>query len=446
MPSNRAKEAAETAAEILKATEHVAAVDSEAAEILREKEEAFESAAKEMEATQASISETIAELRDGKSARATRMALKKLAEQLHAAEAVANQAAKQMREVTAPQANGETMKETPAKAKKGGTEKSQAVKDSDAAGGKKQAGTGGQPANGDDSSHAEELKAVEAEAIEKVTNILHKAGSQKNAEALSRIAAELKKAEDAIKEAAVELQAAEKLKEDSASRKVANELKTVETVAEEAGEKLKAAGTALKKTVKATQDKLKQPTYDVWKAAYEKISAQAKIVDDILEKAGKQGRSSAGKDELNQLKEYKEKTDKTKREARNSYDSAMVMEKLLDVREFFLTHKERIYDRLEECDRIAKNAVTNADMLFFAESLPIINGIIHVGSTREELNKATDWVRENWEGQEAQPRIVLSALLFRYVTKEGAKEFADSTIQRKKTAWHRINDRVSRLL
>jgi hypothetical protein len=116
------------------------------------------------------------------------------------------------------------------------------------------------------------------------------------------------------------------------------------------------------------------------------------------------------------------------------------------VREFFLAHKQRIYDRLEECDLIASEAVSNADMLFFAESLPIINGIVQVGSTRKELNTATEWVRQNWEGSEAQPRIVLSALLFRYVTTEGAKEFLHGPDQNKRDRWTNIKERVARLL
>jgi hypothetical protein len=456
MSSNWAKnaaDAAQMAEEILKTTINEAAINSKAAEIIRKKEKAFNSATEEIGGVEGSISEAIAKLPYGKSARTARSALKKLAEQLYAAEATATQAAKQMREVAGPQTNGETLKEATAKSKpvgvkKGGPEKLQTAKDSEAESGKNKADADAQGAKGDDINDTEKLRAVEAAAIERATNILSKAGSLA-AEKLSRIADELRKAEDVLQEAAGELHAAEWLKMDSASKKVTKRLQAMEAVASEALEKLKEAVTALKKMVRATQDQLKRPNYDVWKAAYKKISDQAKIVDETLEAAKKAfGRSgsSAGNKELEQLEEYKRRTDEIKREARNSYDSAMVMEELLDVREFFLAHKERIYERLEECDRIATAAVTNADMLFFAESLPIINGIIHVGSTREELIKATDWVKENWEGGEAQPRIVLSALLFRYVTKEGAKEFTNCTKQSKKEAWSRIDTRVSRLL
>ncbi|HJU56226.1 MAG TPA: hypothetical protein VJ715_16710 [Pyrinomonadaceae bacterium] len=440
MTSNRARKAAQAALNVLNTAERAAAVASEAAEILRGKEDVFESAARELGETQRSIHDITAEIRAGKSLRTVRAALRRLAEQLHAAEAVTSYAARQMREVTAPPYDGETMKESTAesaKAQKGGPEKARATKASE---GKE---------DEEDLRRVEELRAAEAEAIEKVTDILHQAGSLKTAEALSRIGSELKRAEDTVKEAADELRAAEMAKKDLASKKVANALKAVETAAGEAIEKLKTAEADLTKTVEATQKELKQPTYEVWKSAWKRISDQAKIVDHAYEEAKKAFERSGSSDDeslLQQLKEYKANTDETKKEARNSYDSAMVMERLLDVREFFLAHKDRIYSKLEDCDQIAKRAITNTDMLFFAESLPIINGIIHVGSTREDLNKATEWVRENWEGSAAQPRIVLSALLFHYVTKEGVKEFTDSTDQSKRITWSRIDERVGRLL
>ena len=453
MSSNRAKNAAQMAEDIFESTVHEAAVASKAAEIIRKKEELLKAAVKDMEAVGDNIGDIMAQLREGKSVRATKTALKELVVKLQTGEATLTRAANHMREVQAPEMSGTTVEEIEEKLKTAETrkdraKKSQAAKGSEKPGDKR--GTGADAQEIDDSKdETEELRAVETEALGKVTDLLHEGGSLKTAESLSRIAGDLKKAVDAVKEAAGELNAAGSPKKDSPSKKATSAMKAIETAAAQAAEKLLTATTAIEKIVDSTQKELKQPTYDVWKAAYKKISAQAKIVDDALEaseKALERGGSSRGKNQPHQLAAYKDKINKIKREARNSYDSAMVMEELLDVREFFLAHKELIYQRLEECDRIAKNAVTNADMLFFAESLPIINGIIHVGSTREELNKATDWVRENWEGSEAQPRIVLSALLFRYVTKEGAKEFTNSVIQSKRDAWNRIDERVDRLL
>ncbi|HEY0379059.1 MAG TPA: hypothetical protein VGC87_19240 [Pyrinomonadaceae bacterium] len=436
MPYNKARKAAQTAAAILKAAEHDATVASKAAALIRHKETIFNAAAEAMETLECDIKETLPALHDVKGERAVEAALK-LAEKVHEARSAASRAAMELREVKILREGEGAAEEAQARIKPAKAQEAQAATAHE------RAGTNGHAANGGGTGHVEETKVVEAEVIEKVTNVLHSAGSVKTAGALSRIAAVLKKAEDAISESA------ESLRKNAASKKIAGELRAVETTAGDAVEKMQAAAEQLKKFVRETQPELKQPTYDVWKPAWLRISANADKVDDALKDAKaacEQGESAADKAQLQQVEGYKAQTDEIKKKARNLYDSAVVMEKLLGLRKFFLEHDELIYAKLEDCDEDAQKGVNNIDMLFFAQSLPIINGIIHVGSTREDLNTATEWVKENWKGSAAQPRIVLSALLFLYVTKQGVQRFANSTDKNQQLIWRRIDERVGRLL
>lgn len=125
--------------------------------------------------------------------------------------------------------------------------------------------------------------------------------------------------------------------------------------------------------------------------------------------------------------------------ARKEAISIYAVEEELKVKKFFEVHREAIYKKLEECDEIAAHAPTNTDMIFIAESLPIINSIIHVGSDRKTLGEASSWVRDTW-GDEADPLIVLSALLFIYVANKGAEENLEDPV------WRRIHRRVQKLL
>ena len=130
-------------------------------------------------------------------------------------------------------------------------------------------------------------------------------------------------------------------------------------------------------------------------------------------------------------------------------DSSRAVENYLNLGDFFRRHRDHILDKLEECDSVAQQAEKNQDMIFFAESLPIINGLIHVGTTREELNKAIEWVKQNW-GDKVDPLIVLSALTFIYVAETGAALAENPPTEagakvRDRVVWNRINARVKKL-
>ena len=111
----------------------------------------------------------------------------------------------------------------------------------------------------------------------------------------------------------------------------------------------------------------------------------------------------------------------------------------LKVRKFIEEQKLLIYEKLEVCDTSGK-VMINGDMLFIAESLPVINGIIHVGSTRKTFNDALDYVKGHW--QDADPVVLLTALVFIYVVEEAWKEIGTGKDEAKKEIWDRIRKRV----
>jgi predicted RNase H-like nuclease (RuvC/YqgF family) len=119
---------------------------------------------------------------------------------------------------------------------------------------------------------------------------------------------------------------------------------------------------------------------------------------------------------------------------------ALVEKKLLLI-PFFERHEDHILSKLEECDEIAEKARKNKDMIFFAESLPIIDGLIQVGTTRDEYKNALKEVGEEW-GDDIAANVI-STLTFLYVAEQGRK-LAERHL-RKKEVWDRITARVKRL-
>jgi hypothetical protein len=128
-------------------------------------------------------------------------------------------------------------------------------------------------------------------------------------------------------------------------------------------------------------------------------------------------------------------------------DPKELVEDFLGLEPFFQRHQDHILDKLEECDEIAEKARRSKDMIFFAESLPVIDGLIQVGTTREEYKSALKRVREEW-ASDVEPAHLISALTFLYVADRG-KEIAEGKRKAKKardlTVWRRIDARVHKL-
>lgn len=160
---------------------------------------------------------------------------------------------------------------------------------------------------------------------------------------------------------------------------------------------------------------------------------------------------------VDEAKEAKDDANGPKEEAEALLDAGPILRNVTCLIDEFLSvpnNKTRIYERLEDCDKAAeiagqaqtkskgKNLVkTSSDMIFIAESLPIIHGIIHVAISRQSLSQAIKWIREYW-GETANSLIVLSALVFTYVADKGV---ADTTSDEKRAeTWRRIAKRVQK--
>lgn len=130
---------------------------------------------------------------------------------------------------------------------------------------------------------------------------------------------------------------------------------------------------------------------------------------------------------------------------------------------FLKRHESHILARLEECDKSAQAVEKKSqDMIFFAESLPIINGLVHVGTTREELERAKGLVQAEQadlartkrhaggaaspQQESPDPEIVLSALVFVEVAARGKKKADQGKDPIKKEIWNRIEARVKKLV
>src|SRR5437016_1861746 len=91
-----------------------------------------------------------------------------------------------------------------------------------------------------------------------------------------------------------------------------------------------------------------------------------------------------------------------------------LVENYLKLGTFFNRHRDHILDKLEECDEIAQSANAHQAMIFFAESLPIIDGLIQVGTTRQEYRDALEEVKAEGKtlGPLVEPAQVVSVLTF----------------------------------
>lgn len=97
---------------------------------------------------------------------------------------------------------------------------------------------------------------------------------------------------------------------------------------------------------------------------------------------------------------------------------------------FITRHLDHILNKLEEAHEIAGSR-KNADMVFFAESFPTIDGLIQVGTTSKEyqqaINKMVEHERSVGVNQDLTPadereqaEHLISAHVFYYVARLGA--------------------------
>ncbi len=106
---------------------------------------------------------------------------------------------------------------------------------------------------------------------------------------------------------------------------------------------------------------------------------------------------------------------------------------------FIERHKEQIFEKLKHFYETEKGH----EFAFIAASLPVISGIIHVGSKVDDYKEATKYIEEKIPN--ADPASVLSALTFIYLVDKGIN---DPTIKGrdKEEVWKNMQDLVNRVL
>jgi hypothetical protein len=83
-------------------------------------------------------------------------------------------------------------------------------------------------------------------------------------------------------------------------------------------------------------------------------------------------------------------------------------------------------------------------MLFISLCVPVINGILHVGSSREAVQQTSEWVNSIFaaEGEKIDPKLALSTLVIAYVVDKGYK--ANGGDPEKRKTWRRIVGRMQK--
>ncbi len=132
--------------------------------------------------------------------------------------------------------------------------------------------------------------------------------------------------------------------------------------------------------------------------------------------------------------------------------AAQIIERL-GIADFLALHRDRIFSKLEDCERLAGAADSGGDLMFVALSLPIMNGLIIVASSKQRILAAGRYInsffRRSGVSAELDEMAILSALALIYVVNMGHiafkrdKELRDNVGGRR--TWARMRKRLQRL-
>jgi hypothetical protein len=185
-----------------------------------------------------------------------------------------------------------------------------------------------------------------------------------------------------------------------------------------------------------------------------RVADQAKLAEEAAARAAEVIKPGAERNDMADLRTLVQQAQQTAKEVSMLADKTRLASDAVDsigklaAFDFIEDQRDLIFQRLEECDAIAKES--GATTLFVAQSLPIINGIIYVGSrSQDNLNQALKWVHSRFA--KADPQIVLSTLVFRYIADIGLAAYKGTTSTNKDTGepreaiWTRISERVEKL-
>jgi hypothetical protein len=124
-------------------------------------------------------------------------------------------------------------------------------------------------------------------------------------------------------------------------------------------------------------------------------------------------------------------------------NSVEVVENQLKVAQFIDSHKDQIYAKMEANYQRVRDE-QQAHLMFVALSLPLVSGVIHVGSTLQDFKRASEWVKQKL--RVADPVAILSTLTLVYIVEKGLREFADSGDLARKEQWEGMNEWMQSLL
>jgi len=119
--------------------------------------------------------------------------------------------------------------------------------------------------------------------------------------------------------------------------------------------------------------------------------------------------------------------------------AAEAVEKRLKAGRFIESHKAIILGKVEDNYRRVKDG-DQAQLMFFATSLPLAGSIIQLGTTAEDFRRANEWVRESLP--DADPVAILSTLTLIYVVNKGWDEATASDDDEKKIIWNEMAELV----
>ena len=146
--------------------------------------------------------------------------------------------------------------------------------------------------------------------------------------------------------------------------------------------------------------------------------------------------------------------------------STQVVEELfqiLRIDEFLENNKSLIYPKLEHYDYLVEltkakdNLKGPGVLIFISASLPLIKGVIHLGTNPENFNRAIEWIKNQLPWVNPEP-ILVGLIFLRIVEKWGAfygternetteYKFPSGNITiKKQEIWERIHKRVTLLV
>ncbi|HEX8501392.1 MAG TPA: hypothetical protein VF659_12490 [Pyrinomonadaceae bacterium] len=152
------------------------------------------------------------------------------------------------------------------------------------------------------------------------------------------------------------------------------------------------------------------------------------------------------KDVLKTLTSGNSKMSPTK--AKNMAKDAVSVVRDLGTEDFIKQHWDKISEKLIQCEKFANEVSYGADMMFVSMAIPLVNGIIHVASSRDKLLKTTkrfadDWKRAGIDEPERVP--IVSALTLIYLVTRGLEYSEGEADALNHPLWERMKLRVQHL-